>query len=87
MARVDKEATRFGSPFSNADLEVNREMPKPLKVEFLDVNKDGLKDAVFTFPTKTAVAYTVPDVDTELYLWTKVGKKQLTGFDVVKIKK
>lgn len=87
MTRVDKEATRFGSPFSNADLEVNREMPKPLKVEFLDVNKDGLKDAVFTFPIKTAVAFTVPDVDTELYLWTKVGKKRLAGFDVVKIKK
>lgn len=53
MTRVDKEATRFGSPFSNADLEVNRKMPKPLKVEFMDVNKDGLKDAVFTFPIKT----------------------------------
>ena len=87
MTRVDKEATRFGSPFSNADLEVNRKMPKPLKVEFMDVNKDGLKDAVFTFPIKTAVAFTVPDVDTELYLWTKVGKKQLAGYDIVKIKK
>lgn len=53
----------------------------------MDVNKDGLKDAVFTFPIKTAVAFTVPDVDTELYLWTKVGKKQLAGYDIVKIKK
>lgn len=87
MTKVNKEATRFGSPFSNDEVEVNRYMPKPLKVEFIDVNKDGLKDAVFTFPVKTAVAYTVPDVDTELYLWTKVGNKPLAGFDVVKIRK
>lgn len=87
MLNVKPEETYFGSPYTDDENELNKKMARPLKVEFIDVNKDGLKDAVFTFPVKAALSYTVPDVDTELYLFTKVGKKPVAAFDVIKVKK
>ena len=58
-----------------------------MKVVFKDVDGDGLKDAVITFPVKGAVATTFKDVKTDLFLFTKVDGEPIAAFDTVKIVK
>ena len=85
--KLDQKATFFGSPYPDGSIELNKEMAKPAKVVFKDVDADGLKDAVITFPVKGAAAFSFAGVDSELYLFTKVDGKPIAAFDTVKFTK
>ena len=85
--KLDQSVTEFGSAWSDGEDELNRQRAKPVKVVFKDVDGDGLKDAVITFPVKGAVATTFKDVKTELVLFTKVDGEPIAAFDTVKIVK
>ena len=85
--KLDQSVTEFGSAWSDGNDELNRQRAKPVKVVFKDVDGDGLKDAVITFPVKGAVATTFKDVKTELVLFTKVDGEPVAAFDTVKIVK
>ena len=84
--KLDQSVTEFGSAWSDGNDELNQRA-KPLKVVFKDVDGDGLKDAVITFPVKDAVATTFKNVKTELVLFTKVDGEPVAAFDTVKIVK
>lgn len=84
---LDKKATFFGSPYPDGSIELNKEMAKPAKVVLKDVDADGLKDAVITFPVKGAVAFSFVGVVSELYLFTKVDGKPIAALDTVKFTK
>ena len=86
-AKLGQKATFFGSPYPDGSIELNKEMAKPAKVVFKDVDADGLKDAVITFPVKGAAAFSFAGVDSELYLFTKVDGKPIAAFDTVKFTK
>lgn len=85
--KLDKAKTHFGSPFPDGSIELNKEMAVPAKVRFTDVDGDGRKDAVLSFPVKGASAFTFDNVLTELYLYTVVDGKPVVAFDTVKIVK
>lgn len=83
--KLDPKVTEFGSAWSDGEDELNRHRAKPVKVNFKDVNGDGMNDAVITFPVKGAVATTFEGVKTELFLFTEVDGERVAGFDTVKI--
>ncbi len=85
--KIDEKATYFGSPYPDGSIELNKEMAKPAKVVFKDVDADGLKDAVISFPVKGAAAFSFADVVSELYLFTKVDGKPVAAYDTVKFTK
>ena len=85
--KIDTAKTVFGDPYPNPDVDLNVNRAKVSSVKFVDVDGDGLKDAVLTFPVKGAVADTFAGVTSELYLWTEVDKKRIVAFDTVKIVK
>lgn len=84
---LEKGKTYFGDGYPEDSLHYNQKRAIPLSIEFIDVNGDGLKDAVIEFPIEGSVAQTFPDVNTQLYLWTVVDGKPVVAFDTVKIKK
>ena len=86
-AKLDQKATFFGSPYPDGSIELNKDMARPLKVVFKDVDADGLKDAVLMFPVKGAAAFSFASVLSELYLFTKVDGKAIAAFDTVKFTK
>lgn len=87
VTKLDKKAAFFGSPYPDGSIELNKEMAKPAKVVLKDVDADGLKDAVITFPVKGAVAFSFVGVVSELYLFTKVDGKPIAALDTVKFTK
>lgn len=84
---LEKGKTYFGDGYPEDGLHYNQKRAIPSSIEFIDVNGDGLKDAVIEFPIEGSVAQTFPDVNTQLYLWTVVDGKPVVAFDTVKIKK
>ncbi len=82
--KLDQKTTFFGSPYPDGSIELNKQMAIPVKVIAKDVDGDGLKDAVITFPVKGATAFSFVGVDSELYLFTKVNGKPVAAFDIVK---
>ena len=85
--KLDSKKTFFGSPYPDGSIELNKELAKPAKVVFKDVDGDGLEDAVITFPVKGATALTVEGVLNELYLFTVVDGKPTAAFETVRITK
>lgn len=85
--KIDTSKTFFGDPYPNPDIELNTNRAKVKSVKFTDVDGDGLKDAVLTFPVKGATADTFEGVTSELYLFTAAGDKRISAFDTVKIVK
>jgi hypothetical protein len=86
-AKLDKEKTWFGDGYTDEDINQNLKRARISKIEYRDVDGDGLKDAVLTFPVKGATEETVPGVETQLYLWTSVEGEPVMAFDTVKIVK
>lgn len=84
---LNKEKTYFGDGYPDDNIHYNQKRAKPAKIDFVDANGDGLKDAVIEFPIEGATHQTFPDVNTQLYLWTVVDDKPVVAFDTVKIKK
>ncbi len=84
--KVDTSKTYFGDGYPEDSIDLNIGRAKPEKVEFADINGDGLKDAVFLFPVKAATYNTFPGVLTQLYLWTYVNDRPVMAFDTVMIK-
>lgn len=87
VKEIDPKWTSFGSAYSNSDDEQNLERAKPAKIVFKDLNGDGYDDAVMSFPVKGATAYTFADVNTELFLFTRVDGEPIAAFDTVMIRK
>lgn len=84
---IDPKQTFFGDGYPDGSLNRNLQLTNPTSVEFKDVNGDGKKDAILSFPVKAAVAQTVPGVTTQLYLWTKIEGEPVIAMDTVKIEK
>lgn len=84
---LEKGKTYFGDGYPEGSLHYNQKRAIPSAIEFIDVNGDGLKDAVIEFPIEGAVCSNIPRVDTQLYLWTVADGKPVVAFDTVKIKK
>ncbi len=85
--KVDEKKTYFGDGYPEDSIDLSMGRATPTKVEFVDVNGDGLKDAVFEFPIKGATYNTFPGVVTQLYLWTYLHDRPIMAFDTVKIVK
>lgn len=84
---IDPKQTFFGDGYPDGSLNRNLQLSNPTSVEFKDVNGDGKKDAILSFPVKAAVAQTFPGVMTQLYLWTKIEGEPVIAMDTVKIEK
>lgn len=84
---LNKDKTYFGDGYPDDNIHYNQKRAVPAKVEYVDVNGDGLKDAVMEFPIEGATAQTFPGVNTQLYLWTVVDGDPVVAYDTVKIKK
>lgn len=84
---LNKNKTYFGDGYPDEDIHYNQKRAVPAKIDFVDVNRDGFKDAVIEFPIEGATNQTFPGVNTQLYLWTVVNGKPVVAFDTVKIKK
>lgn len=61
------------------------DLAKAISVTYTDVNKDGKKDAVFTFKAAAVAANLFPGVVYDVWLYTEYKKKPISAFDVVKI--
>ncbi len=85
--KIDLKQTFFGDAYPDANLGRNSLVAAPASIEFKDIDGDGRKDAVLSFPVKAAVAQTVPGVNTQLYLWTKIEGEPVIAMDTVKIEK
>ena len=85
VTKLDPKKTFFGSPYPDGSIELNKEIAKPAKMVFKDVDGDGLEDAVITFQVKGATALTVEGVLNELYLFAVVDGKPTAAFETVRI--
>ena len=55
------------------------------KMEYKDVNGDGLMDVVFTFKSKELAKGAVPGAVMDLWLYTQINGHRVTGFDAVPV--
>ena len=55
------------------------------KMEYKDVNGDGIEDVVFTFKSKDVAKGAVAGATMDLWLYTQVNGHRVTGFDVVPV--
>ena len=52
-----------------------------------DVNGDGVKDLILTFPSDEAAKYGIEGVNTDLWLFGEIDGQKKGGFDLVRIVK
>ena len=55
------------------------------KMEYKDINKDGLMDVVFTFKSKDVAKGAVAGATMDLWLYTQINGHRVVGFDVVPV--
>ena len=55
------------------------------KMEYKDINGDGIEDVVFTFKSKDVTKGAVAGATMDLWLYTQVNGHRVTGFDIVPV--
>lgn len=85
VSKADQKSFIFGITYPNPDVDLNAKRPHAQKAVVADVNGDGIKDLVLTFPAAEAATYGFKNVVTDLWLYGTIDGKKTGGFNLVKI--
>ena len=87
VTKAKKESFVFGITYPDPNVDVNMERAKATKMQVKDVNGDGVKDLVLTFPSDAAAKHGFEGVNTDLWLFGEIDGKKRGGYDLVCIVK
>ena len=87
LSKAKKESFVFGITYPDPNVDVNLKRAKATKMALKDVNGDGVKDLVLTFPSDAAAKYGFDGVNTDLWLFGEIDGQKKGGFDLVRIVK
>ena len=87
LSKAKKESFVFGITYPDPNVDVNLKRAKATKMALKDVNGDGVKDLVLTFPSDEAAKYGFEGVNTDLWLFGEIDGQKKGGFDLVRIVK
>ena len=85
LSKAKKESFVFGITYPDPNVDVNLKRAKATKMALKDVNGDGVKDLVLTFPSDAAAKYGFEGVNTDLWLFGEIDGQKKGGFDLVRI--
>lgn len=87
VTKAKKESFVFGITYPDPNVDVNMERAKATKMQVKDVNGDGVKDLVLTFPSDAAAKHGFEGVNTDLWLFGEIDGQKKGGYDLVRIVK